>query len=288
MPLLDFDKLWDYGKPTETEKKFRDLLAKPERPDDTSYRLQLLTQIARTQGLQRNFDSAHEILDTVEKELNQNLKVAKVRYLLERGRAFNSSKQIEKAKEKFIDAYNLSVECGEDFHTVDAAHMLGICEPAESSLRWNEIALKHAENSNDLSAQNWCGALYNNIGWTYHDKGEFDEALKLFKKALEWREQKGAIKPIRIGKWCVARALRSLKQLDEAIAIQRKLEAEYKNEAEPSGYVFEEIGECLLELGKGEEAKPYFNKANEILGKDLWLQANEKERLERLEKLGND
>ncbi|MFN8565329.1 MAG: hypothetical protein U0703_27730 [Anaerolineae bacterium] len=44
----NFDALWDYDHPAETEKTFRALLAQT----DGARRFELLTQIARAQGLQ--------------------------------------------------------------------------------------------------------------------------------------------------------------------------------------------------------------------------------------------
>ncbi len=68
--------------------------------------------------------------------------------------------------------------------------------------------------------------------------------------------------------------------------MQKTLEKEYDEKGiEQDGYVFEEIGECLLLLNKNEEAKPYFAKAYEYLSKDKWLVDNEPERLERLKEL---
>jgi hypothetical protein len=55
---------------------------------------------------------------------------------------------------------------------------------------------------------------------------------------------------------------------------------------DPSGYVFEELAECLLIQDRGIEAKAYFRKAYDILSKDSWLQAQEADRLERLKQLG--
>ena len=46
--LPDFDTLWDYSNPTQTEVKFREIL--PQFPEGNE-RLELLTQIARAQGL---------------------------------------------------------------------------------------------------------------------------------------------------------------------------------------------------------------------------------------------
>ena len=50
----------------------------------------------------------------------------------------------------------------------------------------------------------------------------------------------------------------------------------------PTFYVFEELGECLLALGRVSESRPWFAKAHTELSKDAWLTANEKPRLDRL------
>ena len=57
---------------------------------------------------------------------------------------------------------------------------------------------------------------------------------------------------------------------------------------EQDGYVFEEIAECLLILGRAAESRPYFVQAHAFLSRDIWLVAQEKERLERLKHLGED
>ncbi len=104
--LPDFDSLWDYSHPDQTEIKFRKVLLQiPE--NDPAY-LELLTQIARTQGLQRKFDEAHQTLDQVEKALDENPSRAKVRYLLERGRVFNSSGHADEARPFFEQALDLA------------------------------------------------------------------------------------------------------------------------------------------------------------------------------------
>lgn len=56
--LPDFDSLWDYNHPAETERRFRELLPVATSSADRSYCAQLLTQIARTLGLQRRFDES--------------------------------------------------------------------------------------------------------------------------------------------------------------------------------------------------------------------------------------
>src|SRR5437762_2846093 len=106
----DFDKLWDYAHPTETEKKFRELLAAAEKSGDRSYHAQLLTQIARTYSLRGKFAEAHVTLDQAEKMLTDDMKVARVRYSLERGRTSRSAGKSEDALPLFHAAADLSGE----------------------------------------------------------------------------------------------------------------------------------------------------------------------------------
>ena len=281
--LPDFDQLWDYDHPADTEQKFRAVLEAARASANAVYYGELLTQIARAQGLQRKFDEAHRILDEVEMTLTGDPKRSRlrIRYLLERGRVLNSSRHPDRARPLFWQAWKLARTAGEDFYAVDAAHMLGIVGSPEVGLDWNEKALALAEQSADPKTRKWLGSLYNNMGWTHHDAGRYAEALELFEKALKFRQAQGMEQPIRIAKWCVARCLRSLGRVNEALVKQRALEAEGEGD-----YVFEEIGECLLSLGLESEAQPYFAKAYSTLSKDPWLAESEPARLERLKQLG--
>jgi tetratricopeptide (TPR) repeat protein len=284
--LPDFDSLWNYDKLEETGKKFREILPLAESSGDTSYLIQLLTQIARTEGLQMKFDEANKILDRAKELKPEKYETAYVRYLLERGRTFNSSKKQDEAKPLFLEAYDFGLAHNLDFYTIDAAHMLGIVDQGEESLNWNNIAIKLAENSKDEKAKRWLGSLYNNTGWTYFDMKEYDKALDIFKKNVEWHYKRESKTPLIIAKWSVARTLRAMDSVDQALSMQMGLIDELKeNGLEQDGYVYEEIGECLLAKGKKDDAKPYFKQAYDLLSKDIWLQENEKDRLNRLKEL---
>jgi tetratricopeptide (TPR) repeat protein len=283
--ILDFDNLWNYDDPTATERQFRQLLPDAESKGDKSYLAQLLTQIARSQGLQRRFEDAHQTLDLTAALLTDDLQTARVRYLLEQGRVFNSSGKPDQARPLFLQAWELAQTAHEDFYAIDAAHMIAIVEPPESQMEWNLKALALAESSDQPRARKWLGSLYNNIGWTYHDAGQYNEALSVFEKALKYREEQGEPTAIRIAKWCVARTLRSLGRTQEALDQQRVLLAEHKAAGTKDGYVNEEIGECLLALGRADEARPYFAQAYTVLSQDEWLAANEAARIARLKSL---
>lgn len=286
--LPDFDSLWNYSDPAATGAAFREILPLARDAGDPDYLAQLLSQIARTEGLQGRFEAAHVLLDTAEALLPEAGPTAKVRVLLERGRALNSGGDPSRGKERFLEAWDLarSAGAGADGYAVDAAHMLGIVEAPREAAAWNERALELAECSPMPDARRWRGSLLNNIGWSRHDAGDFDGALECFEKALVLRKEQGGERAIRIARWCVARAWRSLGRFEDALAEQRALLAESEASGEPDGFTHEEIGECLLALGRGEEARPHFASAWRALSEDRWLAANEGERLDRLARLG--
>ena len=85
-----------------------------------------------------------------------------------------------------------------------------------SSLQWNLKALELADRSEEPRARKWRGSLHNNMGWTFHDRGDFDTAMQHFKSALEARQEEQNPELIRVAQWCIARTLRSLGRVDEA------------------------------------------------------------------------
>lgn len=287
MALPDIDSLWDYSDPEVSEGRFLEHLAPAEEAGDPVYLGVLLTQLARSQGLQRKFDQAWSTLDGAERVIGDNGGIPHVRLLLERGRVKNSSGDQDAARPYFLKAFEMANSAGSDFFAVDAAHMMGIIEPGEKGIEWNNEALKIAETSIDEKTRRWRGPLYNNTGWTLHDMGEYERALDLFERNVEWHQSIGSGEPLRIAKWSVARVMRSLGRWQEALARQHELREEMERLGLANdGYVSEEIGELLLALGREDEATPWFAKAHQVLSNDLWLQAKEKERLERLARLG--
>jgi tetratricopeptide (TPR) repeat protein len=246
--------------------------------------LQLKTQIARTYSLRRMFDDAHALLNEVEQQLPEPVELAHVRYYLERGRTLNSSGKKTEALLQFLKAKEAAQQLNEDFHTIDAIHMLAIIAPPNEAIALNEEGVILAESSDNIRAKNWLGALYNNLAWAYFDKGEFEKALSIFLRALSWREKKQSPREIFIAKWCVARTLRALNRLDDALKVQLALLEEMVETDQPDGYVYEELGELYL-AKKDPVHKMYFGFAYNALSKDTWLSANETGRLQRIKEL---
>ncbi len=198
----------------------------------------------------------------------------------------NSSGDIEAARKFFLEAKDLALASDLDLYTIDAIHMLGIIDPPEKQLEWDRQAIELAEKTEDERAKGWLGPLLNNTGWSYFDMGEFDEAMRLFEKSLNWRVEIGDENGTRIAKWTIARTLRAQQKTEQALKIQLELETEIKEKGLPEdGYIFEELGELYLLKNDQTMAEHYFRLAYPLLSNDPWLQQNEAERLNRIKAL---
>jgi tetratricopeptide (TPR) repeat protein len=278
--------LWDFDDPAGSEQRSRSLLPRARDERDDAFLVDVLTQIARAEGLQRRFAEADRTLDEAEAALRPGDDRRGIRVLLERGRVANTAGREGRGAEQFREAWACAGAAGEDALAVDAAHMLGIVEPPSEAWAWNERAMELARSSPDPQARRWVASLANNMGWAKHDAGAYEEALELFRLALDERRRPGRPRELRIARWSVARCLRSLGRVEEALAEQRSLATELDEAGETDGYVDEEIAECLLDLGRGDEARPFFARAYAALSGDVGLTAEQPQRLDRLRSLG--
>ena len=124
-----FEEIWALGDPATIEKKFVELLEQTDSAKNTSKYLQLLSQIALAQALQKKFDEAHKALDSAELLLTPEYTLAKTRILLERGRAYHQADNLDKAMKYFEQSYEFSVKHHFDYYAIDAAHMIAIITP---------------------------------------------------------------------------------------------------------------------------------------------------------------
>lgn len=282
------DSRWDYAKPEVSEARFREALG--QYPAGSREALEIATQVARAQSLQRRFDAAHQTLDRIEAQLDRVDVRVRIRYLLERGRTHNSSGAPVKAVPLFRQAAEAAGRSGRDsdaFYAIDALHMLGIAASASERLDWNLKALTTAESASEVRARGWRSSLYHNIGWTYFERGEHGTALGYWEKALALRETGGDAQRLKVARWTVARGYRALGRLDDAERMQKALATENDKAGEQDGYVYEELAEIALARGEAKAAAPWAAKAFALLREDAWLAATEPQRLKRLAELGS-
>ncbi|WP_158289025.1 tetratricopeptide repeat protein [Rubrivivax albus] len=257
---LDLRAMWDFARPDVSEQRFRDRLATAT-PDEA---LILQTQIARTYGLRKRLDDSRALLQSLRPQLDGASAEARVRWQLEWGRTWASAvhdretlpeADRETARTAFRAATDQARAAGLDALAVDALHMLPFTTADRAQdLVWNQEALALALASSQPDARRWEASLRNNIGITLNDLGRHAEALTMLQQALAALQQQAA--PAgrqRIGHWMVANTLRRLGRIDEALAIQQRLEAENAADGTPDAYVFEEL--ALLHRARGDTAQ---------------------------------
>jgi tetratricopeptide (TPR) repeat protein len=177
--------LWDFYDLDATERRLRTQL---ETETEDAGRAEVLTQLARVEGLRDDFDTCDRLLEQAER-LAGSSAVAQVRIDLERGRMLRSSGDSERALPFFEAAFARAHESGEHYLAGDAAHMcaLAVPEDREAMEEWTQRGLELAER--EPAAAYWAGPLLNNLGWAYFDTGEHEHALEVFERALEVRRR---------------------------------------------------------------------------------------------------
>ena len=244
---IDLTSLWDFNQPAVSEQRFRTALVTATGDDA----LILQTQIARTYGLHGDFVCAQDILDGIEPQVESAGGEVRARHALERGRTLSSAthppeSQTEPVKAAARAAYLRALDIAQaerlDDLAIDALHMLAFVDtdPADQ-LAWGLQALSVLEGSSQPAVRRWEGSLRNNVGYALHQQGRYAEALAQFELALAFRERAGDAEPIRVATWMVAWTLRALGRLDEALAMQLRLERECEAAGAPDPYVFEEL-----------------------------------------------
>ncbi len=157
----------------------------------------------------------------------------RVRYLLERGRTFNSSGAIRSRAMTAVRRPRsrpapTTARPAPTSTRVDALHMLGIAAPLadaprlepQGAGRWPRRRPTRARAAGTPS-------LYNNIGWAYFDRGRRgDRARVLAPRARAARGAPATRRPIASRSGRSRAGLRAIGALDEAQAMQRALAAE--------------------------------------------------------------
>jgi len=177
--------LWDFYDLDATEQRLRTQLNDEQ---DDAGRSEVLTQLARVEGLRDDFDACDRLLEQAE-GLAGSSAVAKVRLDLERGRKLRPSGDPERALPLFEAAFSLARDSGEHYLAGDAAHMcaLAVSDDRVAMEEWTRRGLDLGEQ--EPVAAYWAGPLLNNLGWAYFDACEHAHALGLFERALEVRRR---------------------------------------------------------------------------------------------------
>ena len=270
--------LWDFDDLDATEVRLREQL---EREVNDEGRAEVLTQLARVEGLRENFDAGERQIEEAEVLAGES-SVARARIDLERGRLRRSSGNADAAFPLFESAYAISLAADEAFIAADSAHMAALAAgDREGFVAWTQRGIELAGSNED--AAHWLGPLLNNLGWEYYDAKELTEALDAFQRALVAREQEPDDRAsIEIARYAVGKTLRALGRSEEAVPVLEHAVAWATGGCSPDGWFHEELAEEYAALGREHEASEQARLAIPLLEADDPSFSSDPERTARL------
>lgn len=210
------DTLWDFTDPMASAERFR--LAADDPSFSEEARAELATQLARALGLAGRLAEADTVLDSI----GAVTPVVETRIALERGRLRAIEDDADSAVPLFTKASRSAAAARVTFLALDALHMLALTDAGHEE-EWAEMAFSVLERATQPRTRRWGVALHNNLGWYLHDSERPEEALPHFERALDYAKEVGTSDQRFIESWAIARCLRSLGRMDEALVLLQKL-----------------------------------------------------------------
>jgi tetratricopeptide (TPR) repeat protein len=273
--------LWDFDDLDTSEKRLGEQL---DRETTDPGRAEVLTQLARVEGLRDRFDAGDKLIDEAA-VLAGDDKTAHARIDLERGRLRRSSGDPDAALPLFESAFDIANDAGQTFIAADAAHMAALVAGGRDGfIVWTRRGIDIAEA--DEGARHWLGPLYNNLGWEYFEAADYEEALDAFERQLVAREQQNDPRQmIEIARYAIGKALRALGRSKEAVPMLETAVAWAEGERSPDGWFHEELAEEYAAVGRDEDAAVQARAAIPLLERDDPDFANDEQRAARLRAL---
>lgn len=273
-------ELWDFSDLASSEQRFRDQLGLESTPQG---RAEVLTQLARIEGLRNGFERGEALIKEAEGAATSP--VVRSRIDLERGRLLRSSGRPQAALPLFESAFAGSLDAGEYFIAVDAAHMAALAAPDhEGFVVWTQIGI--AVSDGHPEARSWLGPLLNNFGWQLFDSGDLDGALDAFRKALESRlAETENQQAIALARYAVGKTLRALWRPEEAVPLLEGAVAWAEASGAPDGWFCEELAEEYSAVGRHVEASEQAGMALRLLPEADLLFTSDPDRVDRLRSL---
>lgn len=269
---IDLTALWDFNHPDESARRLLAALATASGDDA----LILRTQIARSHGLRRDFDTARRLLREMEPALATASPEVQARHALELGRSWASATHAPdqltaEAKALASDAFGRALAVARaarlDGLAIDAIHMRAFIDTAPADqLRWGQEALQIVLASDQPAARRWEGSIRNNIGVALNQLGRHNEALAQLQQALALRERGGNADAVHVARWMVAHTLRLLGRSDEALAQQLDLARTADAAGQPDPYVFEELEALYRARGENDLARRWAERRSAVKG----------------------
>ena len=273
--------VWDFDDLDESERRFHALL---DEQQQGPARAEVLTQLARIEGLRGKFEAGETLIREAEAMAGPDVP-ARTRVLLERGRLLRSSGETSSALPLFVEAFHVAQRGAEEFLAGDAAHMAALAAPDDRVfVEWTERGIAFAREHS--GAAYWLGPLLNNLGWLRYETGRYEEALDAFGRALEARERdRDKREEIEIARYAVGKTLRALGRPKDAAELLKRAIEWTREAGRPDGWFHEELAEDYAAMGCPEDAAEQARTAIPLLERDDPSFADDIDRSKRLREL---
>ncbi len=193
------------------------------------------------------------------------------RYLGVRGRFEWKEGNNAIATATFREMYAFCLKHEQHSRAIDAAHMVAITGERDEQIEW---AMKGIQAAEEGAIEGWLGPLWNNLGATYDDMQQYEDALEAYLKARHYHWKVGDEHAKLVADWAVGRTYRRLGQYQQALQWLRPVLAwaERRQAEEPSpdcaewvGWACLDLGEIAAEQQRTEESLEYLLRAKEML-----------------------
>lgn len=231
--LAEADKLFAGNRYDDARKVYQQTAKEALAEGNNSLRTEALAQVARMHSILGDYVKGRQWLEDARQIATDAEPMGWSRYLGVRGRfEWQDEKDKPKATATFIEMYEYSKSHELHGRALDAAHMVAIVGTPQEQVRWSLNAIEEAEKAGETG---WLGPLWNNLGWTYEERGEYANMLEALLKAREYHYKSGNEHTQLVADFGVARAywrndnnIKAREWLDDAFTRAKK-----RHEAKP-------------------------------------------------------
>jgi len=258
------DSIFRSRKYVESRDIYLEVVEKAETEKDNSLLTEAWSQVARSFLIVDDKENGKKWLQKASDIASDKEPLGWSRYLGVRGRFEWQDKDLETAVKTFKEMYDFCSANKLHDRAVDATHMIAIIVPPEEQVEWAKKGIAQAEAG---KSEKWLGPLWNNLGATYEDLKQYDNAVDAYLKARDYHYKYGDDMNKLIADWAVGHAYRLAGDFDNAIKwIKPVLDRSEKLEAtEFIGWSCKEIAEIEINNSNFKEALDYLIRAEKNL-----------------------
>ena len=259
--LAAADQTFSARRYDEAQLEYRAVAATAKSAGDVSSEAQALAQVARMHSLAKppRLERARAVLEEARSVASQEHPWGWTRYLGVRGILEREGGHKEQALATFVEYHDYARARGLYTRAIDAAHHAAIVAPPAEQIRWAERGIAAAEAGDE---RGWLAVLWNNLGSTHEDRGDWKAAAEAYTKAKRYHDLTGGPVQKIAAAWALGRASLRAGDLERASALlpacleTARAGVEGAKESEQRewlGFTLASHGELLLARGQRAE-----------------------------------